>query len=253
VYSSSCEPDADPLGTTDHRLRRHPNIVEIHVGRPRAELAHLVVARAHSQARRVTRHQERRDAAGRPGLRVGTREDHEHVRDRRVRDVALRAVQHPAVTDGTCGGGQSGRVRSGLGLGEGERRGDLAARDARQPALLLLLRTALEQHVARDAVVGPEHRAQRRRGVAERSITRRLPSCIDSPSPPYCSGMAKPNRRITFAFSRIAVGTSSFSSISGSSGTTSSRTNSRTVDNTYSSSAASKGFSSRYWCQTRNS
>ncbi len=64
-------------------------------------------------------------------------------------------------------------------------------------------------------------------------------SYIDSPSPPYSSGSAKPNRPIFLAASRISAGISSFSSISASSGTTRSRTKRRTSDSTALKSAAS--------------
>lgn len=64
-------------------------------------------------------------------------------------------------------------------------------------------------------------------------------SYIDSPSPPYSSGSAKPNRPIFLAASRMSAGISSFSSISASSGTTRSRTKRRTSDSTALKSAAS--------------
>jgi hypothetical protein len=161
------EPDVHPVAAAHHRRRRHANVVQVHVGRPCAELPHLVVARPHREARRVPRHEERRDAPRGPGVGVGAGEHHEHVGERRVGDVPLRAVEHPGVAVEAPGGGEPRGIRTCLRLGEREGRRDLATRDPRQPLLLLLLGTAFEQDVPGNAVVRAEHRTQRRRGVAE--------------------------------------------------------------------------------------
>jgi len=62
---------------------------------------------------------------------------------------------------------QAARVGAGLGFGEGERGHQVTARQPRQVLLLLPLGAAVDQHLTGDAVVGAEHRAERRRGPAE--------------------------------------------------------------------------------------
>src|SRR3954451_13051953 len=55
---------------------------------------------------------------------------------------------------------------------------------------------------------------------------------MDNPRPPYSSAIAKPNRPMSLQVWRSSSGTASFSSISGSSGITRSRTKRRTESRT---------------------
>src|SRR3954451_6749042 len=62
---------------------------------------------------------------------------------------------------------------------------------------------------------------------------------MDNPRPPYSSAIAKPNRPMSLQVWRSSSGTASFSSISGSSGITRSRTKRRTESRTSWKSSAS--------------
>ena len=74
-------------------------------------------------------------------------------------------TQSAAVTD--CLGPQARRVGAGAGLGQRERRDDVAGGDPLQPRRLLLVGAEPDEHLTGDAVVGAEHRPQRQRRVAE--------------------------------------------------------------------------------------
>ena len=87
-----------------------------------------------------------------PGLRRA-RHHHDDVGDRAVGGPQLRAVEDVAAVGRLRGGGHAGRVRADVGLGQQER-GDVGARDLRQPLALLLL--------------GPEH--PQRLGDADRLV-----------------------------------------------------------------------------------
>jgi hypothetical protein len=153
---------APPLDTADQGVGADANVVEHHIGRPRAHLSHLVVTRRDAQTWGIGGHGEGGDPV-RGALRLGAaRKDHEQVGDRRVGDVPLGPVQHPFVAVAGGGHRQICRARSGLGLGQRKRRGQLAARQLRQQLPLLLLGATEHQHLPGDPVVGAEHRAERR-------------------------------------------------------------------------------------------
>src|SRR3954454_20760690 len=118
---------------------RHADLVEDRLAGRRAPDAELVLELADGEAGAVGLDHERADAARAAGLRVGLGEDHVEVGNAEVGDPVLGPVDHPlvAVADGT--GDHPARVRAGLGLGQRERRRPLAARAARQEALLELV------------------------------------------------------------------------------------------------------------------
>ena len=189
----------------DQRLGADPDVVEVDVSGPGAGLAHLLVLRADRDTGRPGRHQEAGNPFGGRRIRVGTREDHEDVGHRSVGDVTLGAVDDPAVAVTHRTRLQPGRIGAGVGLGERERRGPLPRRHLRQIRRLLLVVRRQHQHVAGDAVVGAEHRAERRGGVAEledepRLLLHRQPEAAvllgqrEAEKSHVCSGFAHPLR-----------------------------------------------------------
>ncbi len=146
---------------------RHPHVVKVDVGGPGPELAHFVVARPDGEPGGSPRDQKGRDAPGRPGGRVGPGEHHEDIRQRRIGDVALGPVDDPLVPVADRGGRQARWIRTGVGLGEGKGSHGITRGDFGQPLLLLGRGAPLHQHVPGNAVVGAEHRTERRCGVPE--------------------------------------------------------------------------------------
>jgi hypothetical protein len=61
------------------------------------------------------------------------------LRDVAVRDPALHAVEHVAAVALARGGAHAGGIRAEVGLGQAEAADRGAAREPRQPALLLLV------------------------------------------------------------------------------------------------------------------
>ena len=143
------------------------HLVEVDVGGPRALLAHLGVLRADLDARGVGGHEEHRDpgavGVGGPGAREGD----EEIRGRRVGDEPLLTGDDPVRSVANGLGAQARRVGPGAGFGQCERGDDVAGRDALEPSRLLLVRAEADQDLARDAVVGAEHRPEGQRRVAE--------------------------------------------------------------------------------------
>ena len=230
------------LVPADEVRRRHADVVEVDLAGPGPALAHLRVVRAERDARARGGHQERRDAAGGRRVRVGAREDHEHVGERGVGDPALRPGDHPLVPVADGLRRERRRVGAGLGLGERERRDDLAGRQPRQPLLALLL------GAAGSAAPGRRSRCWCRRASATTASSSRAPSRARPPR----SSTARCRRRTRGSRTRrgpspctpraAAAGTSSASSISSSRGTTCSRTNSRTDARTSAKSDGSTGI-----------
>jgi hypothetical protein len=96
-------------------------------------------------------HQQRhaRVPLGRIGLR-----DHDHeVGVDAVGDERLRAVEYVHVAVAHRGGGDAGEIGAGAGLGHRDRGDQLTRRDAREPALRLLVVAVLDEVRRRDVVV----------------------------------------------------------------------------------------------------
>ena len=69
---------AAPLDPADDRVCRNAHVVEVHIGRPGAGMAHLAVVRADGDARQAGRHQEGADVGvTRQALRRRARHDQE--------------------------------------------------------------------------------------------------------------------------------------------------------------------------------
>ena len=105
------------------------------------------------------------------GLRLllGARHDQRDIGMGRIGDVALGAVEDPAIAIGIGLGGRlhGGTVAARARLGKAEA-GDLAARDARPPFFLLRLRAAVLQRGIEHADIDREDRAIGRRGIGHR-------------------------------------------------------------------------------------
>ena len=136
------------LHVLEEQLRR--------VGRIHPELLELAAA---AEARRIVgldHHQ--RDALG-ALRRIGLGDHDDQVGVLAVGDEGLRAVEHIAVAGFLRGGAHALQVGAGAGLGHGDRADQLAGRELRQPALLLLL-GAVMQDIGRDDA-GMQRRAER--------------------------------------------------------------------------------------------
>jgi hypothetical protein len=105
---------------------------------------------------------ERADPARMAGVGVGDGEDHVEVRDAEVRDPVLGAVDDPRVAVAHRARAHAARVRAGVGLGEREGRGPLAAGALGQEPLLELV-AAEEPDRQRPELLDHEH--ERARGA----------------------------------------------------------------------------------------
>ncbi len=150
---------ADDVGGGD------PNVVEDHVAGLGATLAHLLVGLAEAQALRVGGDNEGRDAGG--AGTVGARHQRERAGAWRVGDEPLAAVDDVVVADALGPGLDRRRVGAGVGLGQGERHDQLAARYTRQELALLHLGTIHQDALRPDSDVGAEHRTEGQRGLAD--------------------------------------------------------------------------------------
>ena len=124
---------ADPV------RRRDATVVEEDLAGGRAFDPELRLDAADLETGRVRLDHEARNAVV-AGRRVGLRENRVEVRDARVRDEALRAVEDVLVALALRLRSHRGGIRAGAGLGERVRRNPLPARDLRQKTVLLLLR-----------------------------------------------------------------------------------------------------------------
>ncbi|MNL28409.1 hypothetical protein D3C87_1500500 [compost metagenome] len=115
-------------------------------------LAELVLDARHDIAGRGRGHDEGADAALAGGL-VGHGHDDGHVGVLAAGDELLHAVEHVVVAIAPGGGAQRGGVRADVRLGQAERAQHLAARQRRQPLLLLRVVGEGHQHAAHRAVV----------------------------------------------------------------------------------------------------
>ena len=110
-----------------------------------------------------------------PGLGVGLREDDVEVRDARVRDEALAAVEDVLVAVAPRLGAHRRRVRARARLGQRVGGEPLAAREPRQEALLLLL-GAGELDPERAELLDGEDQARSSRRPWRAPRSRRAPS-----------------------------------------------------------------------------
>ena len=94
-----------------------------------------------------------------PFLRIGLGDHDDQVGVLAVGDEGLRAVEHVAVAGLLRGRAHALQVGAGARLGHGDGADQLAGRELRQPALLLLL-GAVMQDVGRDDA-GMQRRAER--------------------------------------------------------------------------------------------
>ena len=130
--------DLEPLAFRPEQVRgRDATVVERELARRRPRDAHLRLEARHLEARRVGLDDERRDA-GVPGGRIRLREHRVERRHARVGDEPLGAVEHVLVAVASRGRAHGGRVGAGAGFGERVRAQRLAAREPRQPLVLLL-------------------------------------------------------------------------------------------------------------------
>src|SRR5436190_9003631 len=118
----------------EDRGRRDPDVLECQqrrVARVHAELLELLLA---DDAGEVHRHEEQREAVV-TGLRVGLRDEHDHVGAVAVGDVGLRAVDDVVVAVAYRARLDAGHIGAGVGLGDTEAE-DLLALDRRHDPLL---------------------------------------------------------------------------------------------------------------------
>ena len=148
----------------EHRRLRHAHVLEGEqrgVGGVHAELLELLLA---DHAGRVHRHEEQREAVV-AGVRVGLRDEHDHVGAVAVRDVGLRAVDDVLVAVPHRARLDAGDVGAGVGLGDAEAEDLLALDRGHDPLLLLLLGAELEdrrhRHVGVDRDAHREAAGQR--------------------------------------------------------------------------------------------
>jgi hypothetical protein len=133
------DPEAFAL-LAEQVVYRDATVVEEQLAGGRALDPHLRLDPADLEARRVRLDHERRDARVARG-RVGLREDDVDPGDTGVRDEPLGAVDHVLVALEPGLRAHRRRIRPRPGLGQRVGRQPLAARELRQEALLLLLRT----------------------------------------------------------------------------------------------------------------
>ncbi|MNS87604.1 hypothetical protein D3C72_1215520 [compost metagenome] len=145
--------------------RGHAHVFQHHVAGLGAALTHLLVRLAERDPRRIGGHDERRDA--RRARAAGARHQREGAGTRRVGDEALGAVDDVVVAIQLGARLQRGGVGAGVRLGQRERDDQLAAGDLRQVFLLLRLGAVHQDALRADANVGAEHRAERKRRMAE--------------------------------------------------------------------------------------
>ncbi|MNN02147.1 hypothetical protein D3C81_1147950 [compost metagenome] len=146
---------------------RHAHVLEDHVAGVGAFLAHLHVALAEADARRLRIDNKGRDAGRALDRRIGARHQREHAGLRRVGDEALGAVDHVVVAIAHGGGAQRAGVRAGVRLGQREGGEDLARGQPGQPRGLLLGGAIHQDALRADANRGAQQRAKGRCGLAQ--------------------------------------------------------------------------------------
>jgi hypothetical protein len=160
-------PVSDVLAPADQRVRRNPDVGEADVGGPCAFLTHLGVLDADIYARRVGGYQEDGDAGTLVVGGTGAREDDEQTSHGRIGDEAFLSVDHPICAVANGFRAQPRWIRSRARLRQRERRHHLTGGHRLQPARFLLVGAEPDEDLPGDAVVGPEHRPQGQRGVAQ--------------------------------------------------------------------------------------
>ena len=156
VPSATREPLA--LGA-DEVPGRDAHVVEDRLAGRRALDAELVLELADAEAGAVGLDDEGGEP---PRLAVGDREHDVEVGDAEVGDPVLGAVDHPLVAVAARGGDHAAGVGAGLGLGQREGGRPLAARAARQDALLELVGA---EQADRERAELLHHQDQRGRGA----------------------------------------------------------------------------------------
>ena len=146
---------------TDHPVGRNPDVVEVDLPRRRPLDAELLLGRTEGHTRVVLLHDERGDAI-RALLRIRDGEDGVELRDARVGDPPLHAVEHPPVTVAHRPGLHRHGVRAGVRLREavGEHPG--ARRDRGEVLLLEVVGAGQDQRHGAELVDAGD---QRRRGA----------------------------------------------------------------------------------------
>ena len=159
--------EALALDPADQVFRRHPGILEDHVGDLRALLAHFLFRLADAHARRARLDHKGGYPAGPLDLRVGAGHHGENAGGRGIGDIALGAVQHIVVAVAPGRGLQGGGIGTRLRLGQAEGRGQVAAGQFRQIFRLLIRRAVDDQALRADADIGAKGRAESGGGLAE--------------------------------------------------------------------------------------
>ena len=113
------------------------------------------------------------------GGRVGLREDELVIRDRRVRDPVLLAVEDVGVALAACGCAHRGHVRAGARLRQAEAGELLAARLRHQVALFLLLGAVAQQRRRVQPDVDRDKRAERRLAALDLLAGERLRDVVE--------------------------------------------------------------------------
>ena len=136
--------------SVNQRARRDFDVVQEHLRRRPGSLTQLAQRLADRHAGRVPVHEESADAPV-SGLRIGLGEDHEHLRERRVRDPDLAAVENVAIAflHGTGLDASDVGARSRLGERVGT---ELPRLQAAERLALELRRAGHMEHVGEDRV-----------------------------------------------------------------------------------------------------
>src|SRR5258706_6095744 len=136
------EGDAEALPLLAHPVGRgYAHLLEVELCGGRAVEPHLLVVRPDLEALRAALDHERGDALA-AHARIEIREDDEHVRDRRVRDEGLRAVDDVRIAVALRRRLQASGVAARARLGEAIRADLLSAEDVGQVLLAHAVRPA---------------------------------------------------------------------------------------------------------------
>ena len=140
----------------EHVLARDEHVVERQPAGRRAADAHLFHPLLDDlKAGHVGRDEKRGDLASSPSGRRRAGHHGQHLGDAAVGDPALLAVEHEAAAVGRRRGGRLHvrRIAAGFGLGQGKGADPLAARQLRQPLLLLLVGAKQDDRPRADRVM----------------------------------------------------------------------------------------------------
>ncbi len=195
-----------PVDLAEQIVRRDADAVEVErAERMRGEHVETLTR----EARSVARNRERRDAAGASACR-GAGEHGVDVGIGRVGDPGLGAVQRPAVAVRPRLERERAGVGTRVGLGQRERRDDVTARDAGDPAVTGDVGPGLEDRVGPESLEGEgglrfgvdrgEHlaeQAQLHGGRIARGLVRRSPEePAQEPGPSQCLDQGPVDRTV---------------------------------------------------------